>query len=177
MTTGMTDASSISYRSSLLDLRQQAPRRSGAFIKVKRVATNLSTRHLRQVETYAVNEGVEHIILTNGSVWRVYHLTRESLKKRQIDESWKARRATSPTSLAQVLTSDPVAEAIRRELWRQTGHRPRYGRDCDEDIRSDEVAGFHSHALLMRCSRHPGLAVAVRPTIASRTPEPVSSRY
>jgi hypothetical protein len=90
-----------------------------AFIKVKRVATNLSTRHLRQVETYAVNEGVEYIIVTNGSVWR------------------------------------------------QTGHRARYGRDCDEDIRSDEVAGFHSHALLMRCSRHPVLPVAVRPTIAS----------
>jgi hypothetical protein len=46
-------------------------------------------------------------------------LTRESLKKRQIDEVWKARRAISPTSLAQVLTSDPVAEAIRWALWRQ----------------------------------------------------------
>jgi predicted type IV restriction endonuclease len=102
-----------------LDLRQQALADLVAFIKVKRVATNLSTRHLRQVETYAVNEGVEYIILTNGSVWRVYHLTRESLKKRQIDEVWKARRAISPTSLAQVLTSDPVAEAIRWALWRQ----------------------------------------------------------
>jgi hypothetical protein len=93
--------------------------------------------------------------LTNGSVWRVYHLTgglpvgidlalevdllgeeppahkvnqlfylsRESLKKRQIDELWKAKRATSPASLAQVLVSDNVAEAIRKELWRQTGHR------------------------------------------------------
>ena len=51
------------------------------------------------------------------------YLSRESLKKRQIDELWKARRATSPASLAQVLVSDPVAEAIRKELWRQTGHR------------------------------------------------------
>jgi phage anti-repressor protein len=97
-----------------------------AFIEVKRVATKLSTRHLRQVEMYAVNEGVEWIILTNGAVWQVYHITgglpvvidlalevdllgeeppahkvnqlfylcRESLKKRQIDELWKARRAT-----------------------------------------------------------------------------------
>jgi phage anti-repressor protein len=126
-----------------------------AFIEVKRVATKLSTRHLRQVEMYAVNEGVEWIILTNGATWQVYHITgglpvvidlalevdllgeeppahkvnqlfylcRESLKKRQIDELWKARRATSPASLAQVLVSDPVAEAIRKELWRQTGHR------------------------------------------------------
>jgi hypothetical protein len=125
------------------------------FIEVKRVATKLSTKHLRQVEMYAVNEGVEWVILTNGSVWRVYHitgglpvvidlalevdllgdappahkvnqlfyLTRESLKRRQIDELWKAKRATSPTSLAQVLVSDNVTEAIRKELWRQTGHR------------------------------------------------------
>ena len=126
-----------------------------AFIEVKRVATKLSTRHLRQVEMYAVNEGVEWIILTNGSVWQVYHITgglpvavdlalevdllgeeppvhkvnqlfylsRDSLKKRQIDELWKAKRATSPGSLGQVLISDNVAEAIRKELWRQTGHR------------------------------------------------------
>jgi predicted type IV restriction endonuclease len=126
-----------------------------AFIEVKRVATKLSTRHLRQVEMYAVNEGVEWVILTNGSVWQVYHitgglpvaidlalevdllgdeqlahkvgqlfyLTRESLKKRQIDELWKAKRATSPASLTQVLVSENVAEAIRKELWRQTAHR------------------------------------------------------
>jgi hypothetical protein len=126
-----------------------------AFIEVKRVATKLSTKHLRQVEMYAVNEGVEWVILTNGSVWQVYHitgglpmvidlalevdllgdeppgpkvgqlfyLTRESLKRRQLDELWKAKRATSPASLSQVLVSDPVAEAIRKELWRQTGHR------------------------------------------------------
>jgi hypothetical protein len=56
-------------------------------------------------------------------VGQLFYLTRESLKKRQIDELWKAKRATSPASLAQVLISDPVAEAIRKELWRQTGHR------------------------------------------------------
>jgi hypothetical protein len=46
-----------------------------AFIEVKRIATKLSTKHLRQVEMYAVNEGVEWVILTNGSVWQVYHIT------------------------------------------------------------------------------------------------------
>jgi hypothetical protein len=57
MTNGMTDASSISYRSPLLDLCVSKPLADlVAFIKVKRVATNLSTRHLRQVETYALNE-------------------------------------------------------------------------------------------------------------------------
>src|SRR6266498_1017224 len=45
-----------------------------AFIEVKRIATKLATKHLRQVEMYAVNEGVEWVILTNGAVWQAYHL-------------------------------------------------------------------------------------------------------
>lgn len=123
-----------------------------AFIEVKRVATKLAAKHLRQVEMYAVNEGVEWVILTNGVVWQVYHitgglpvvvdlslevdllgeesvaqksnqlfyLTRESLKRKQMDELWLTKRATSPKSLAQVICSEPVADAIRKELKRRT---------------------------------------------------------
>ena len=125
-----------------------------AFIEVKRIATKLSARHLRQVEMYAVNEGVEWVILTNGAEWQVYHitgglpvvvdlamtlnllgddppakkidqlyyLTHESLKRRQIDELWRAKRATSPASLGKVLLSEQVITAVRRELKRMTGH-------------------------------------------------------
>jgi hypothetical protein len=123
-----------------------------AFVEVKRVATKLGAKHLRQAEMYAVNEGVEWIILTNGADWRAYHLsaglpveidlaldvnlvgeeslgkkaeqlfylTRESLKRHQLDDVWKAKRATSPKSLATVLSSPAVAEAIRKELRRAT---------------------------------------------------------
>lgn len=124
-----------------------------AFLEVKRVNTKLSSKHLRQVETYAVNEGVEWVILTSGVVWQVYHitgglpivvdlaldvdllgedtitqkanqlyyLTKESLKRRQIDLLWQAKRATSPKSLAKVLCSENVVTAIRKELKRATG--------------------------------------------------------
>lgn len=126
-----------------------------AFIEVKRIATKLAAKHLRQVQNYALNEGVEWVVLTNGAVWQAYHitakmpvevdlalevdllgegtqtqkanqlfyLTRESLKRRQIDELWRAKRATSPQSLATVLTSEPVLTAIRKELRRETDHR------------------------------------------------------
>lgn len=125
-----------------------------AFIEVKRVTTKLNARHLRQVEMYAVNEGVEWVLLTNGAHWQVYHLTgglpvaidlaidvdllsdesigqkvnqlfyltRESFKRRQIDELWKAKRATSPTSLARIVCSESVVDAVRKELRRQSGH-------------------------------------------------------
>lgn len=126
-----------------------------AFIEVKRVKSKLQARQLRQVEMYAVNEGVSWAVLTNGAEWHVYHLgdrtpieidlalqvdllgdatpaqklselfylTRESLKRRQMDELWQAKRATSPKSLASVLMTDPVAEAIRKEVRRATGQR------------------------------------------------------
>jgi predicted type IV restriction endonuclease len=124
-----------------------------AFIEVKRCATRLTTKHLRQVEMYAVNEGVEWLILTNGVVWQVYHVTgglpvivdlafdvnlfgdetvaqkanllfyisKEALKRRQIDDLWKAKRATAPKSLANVVLSSAVTESIRKELRRTTG--------------------------------------------------------
>lgn len=46
-----------------------------AFIEVKRCTQKLDLRHLRQVQMYAVNEGVEWVILTNGCVWQAWHLT------------------------------------------------------------------------------------------------------
>ncbi len=126
-----------------------------AFLEVKRVNTRLAAKHLRQVEMYAVNEGVEWVILTSGVVWQVYHitgglpivvdlalavdllgeetaqqkanklfyLTKESLKRNQMDDLWKAKKATSPKSLASVLCSQPVASVIRKELRRLTGQQ------------------------------------------------------
>ena len=46
-----------------------------AFVEVKRIRTRLGTKHLRQVQSYAVNEGVEWIVLTDGAKWQVYHLS------------------------------------------------------------------------------------------------------
>jgi hypothetical protein len=125
-----------------------------AFIEVKRVATKLNQNHLRQVELYAVNEGVEWMILTNGAQWQAYHLTpglpvqidlaldidllgpdqpakkadalfhltREALKRRRIDDLWKAKRTSSPKAIAQILSSPAVVSVVRKELGRQ-GYR------------------------------------------------------
>ena len=46
-----------------------------AFIEVKRCAQALNEKHLRQVQSYAVNEGVEWMILTNGRVWQLWHMS------------------------------------------------------------------------------------------------------
>lgn len=126
-----------------------------ALMEVKRIAMRLAARHLLQARSYALDKGVEWVLLTNGARWKAYrvtasmpvevflvldvdllgpgtpaekaeelfYLTRESLKRRQMDELWKARRATAPGSLAEVLVSGPVLAAVRKELRRRTGHK------------------------------------------------------
>jgi len=43
-------------------------------IEVKAVGIGLKETHLKQAVDYAANQGVEWVILTNGAVWRVYHV-------------------------------------------------------------------------------------------------------
>ena len=125
-----------------------------AFIEVKRISTRLNERHLRQVISYAVNEGVEWVILTNGQVWQAYHLTAglplgvnlafevdllgdepvghkvdsmfyltiEAAKRDLHDALWKAKAATSAANLAATVLSDPVVDAIRKQVRRTSGH-------------------------------------------------------
>ena len=125
-----------------------------AFIEVKRATTKLGVKHLRQVEMYAVNEGVEWVVLTNGAHWQVYHLTaglpvtidltldidllgpqtvnhkadqffyltKESLKRKQIEDVWKQSAATSPKALLALVLSESVLDAARRELRKRAGY-------------------------------------------------------
>ena len=46
-----------------------------AFIEVKRCTQSLNEKHLRQVQSYAINEGVEWMILTNGRAWQLWHMS------------------------------------------------------------------------------------------------------
>lgn len=43
-------------------------------IEVKAIGLDLADKHVKQAVDYGVNQGVEWVVLTNGSVWRVYRL-------------------------------------------------------------------------------------------------------
>lgn len=45
-----------------------------AFIEVKAINITLNQNHLFQVASYAVHEGVDWAILTNGNVWQLYRI-------------------------------------------------------------------------------------------------------
>lgn len=141
-------------RGEFADYGVRIDKQMAAFIEVKRATTKLGVKHLRQVEMYAVNEGVEWVVLTNGAHWQVYHLTaglpvtidltldldllgsqttnhkadqlfflsKESFKRRQIEDVWRQTAATSPRALLEVMLSEPVLEAARKELRRRAGY-------------------------------------------------------
>jgi predicted type IV restriction endonuclease len=52
----------------------------------------------------------------------LFLLTHESLRRRQIDAFWHREQARSARSLARAILAEPVLDAVRKELRRQTGH-------------------------------------------------------
>ena len=54
---------------------------------------------------------------------KLFYLSKESMKRRQIDELWRMQAATSPRQLVATLLSKPVLVAIHREVWRRTRER------------------------------------------------------
>jgi len=126
-----------------------------AFVEVKSARTALNERHLRQVEQYATNQGIDWLILTNASRWQVYHVTftkpisrdlvvdvdltaaptaqvaddlyylsKESLRRGEVEKLWRERTAVGPCNLVKVLFSTPVIDRIRKELRSITGYNP-----------------------------------------------------
>ncbi len=94
-----------------------------AFIEVKRVGTRLNKSHLRQVEMYAVNEGVTWVILTNGVVWQAYHVGKttpiEVDLAFEVDLLTKGQRAKKIEALSYITKEAMIRNRID-DLWQAT---------------------------------------------------------
>lgn len=58
------------------------------------------------------------------AVEQFYYLSRESLRRREIERLWRERTAVGPSNLVKVLFSAPVLDRIRKELRSITGYNP-----------------------------------------------------
>ena len=94
-----------------------------AFVEVKRVAQKLSERHLKQVQAYSLNEGVQWMLLTNGQIWQAYHVT--AAQPVVVDLFLTVDLLDSQTSLSDkvdslfYLTKDAFKRNLISDLWRQ----------------------------------------------------------
>jgi predicted type IV restriction endonuclease len=63
-----------SIKSTFCDLAIKVDGTVRMLIEVKAIGTELKDIHVKQAVDYAVNQGVNWVILTNSAAWRVYHV-------------------------------------------------------------------------------------------------------
>lgn len=66
--------SEYSIRGTYCDLAVKLEEKLTQLVEVKSAGTDLDDRHVKQAVDYAANQGVEWVLLTNASVWRLYHV-------------------------------------------------------------------------------------------------------
>lgn len=67
--------SEFSIRGTYCDLAIKIDGALQTLIEVKAIGLELKDQHVKQAIDYAANQGVDWVLLTNGTCWRVYHLT------------------------------------------------------------------------------------------------------
>lgn len=69
-------------------------------VEIKRVNIDLSSKHIKQASSYAINCGCEWVLLTNGKEWRLYHIAFGKPPQIQLINSWNLMTG-EPASLAE----------------------------------------------------------------------------
>lgn len=64
--------SEFAIRGTLCDIAIKIEGDLQTLIEVKAIGTELKDQHTRQAVDYAVNQGTEWVVLTNGAEWRIY---------------------------------------------------------------------------------------------------------
>ncbi len=120
-------------------------------IEAKSAGTELRDRHIDQAQHYAAENNIHWVLLTNGIVWNLYHLTfdegieyarafsvdvtgdvdqcaecigllhRTSVRKNGLEDFWAHRVALSPVSICRALFHEDALRLLRREIRKKEG--------------------------------------------------------
>jgi hypothetical protein len=66
--------SEFAIRGTYCDLAIKLDGQLATLIEVKAIGLELKDAHVKQAVDYAANQGVDWVLLTNGTCWRVYHV-------------------------------------------------------------------------------------------------------
>lgn len=95
-----------------------------AFVEVKRISQKLSVSHLRQVENYALKNGVNWAFLTNAQSWHVYYVQPISGEQSELtlvleldllDPMLKPRQKVD---LLFAMSREGISKGVLEERWR-----------------------------------------------------------
>ena len=71
-----------------VQLSHEEPSKPEFLVEVKRVNIDLTSKHLGQAASYAINKGCEWVLLTNSKVWKLYHISFSKPPQTKLIESW-----------------------------------------------------------------------------------------
>ena len=71
-----------------IQLSHEEPSKPDMLVEVKRVNIDLTSKHLGQAASYAINNGCEWVLLTNSKEWKLYHITFTQPPQTKLIESW-----------------------------------------------------------------------------------------
>jgi predicted type IV restriction endonuclease len=129
-----------SIRGTYCDLAIKRDDKLVKLVEVKSAGTTLDDRHVKQAVDYAANQGVEWVILTNGSVWRLFQvLFAKPIDKRVLTE-------------IDITTMDPRKDATYESLFLFT--REGFAKGAHEELRDrqDATSRYTVAALLLENS-------------------------
>lgn len=92
-----------------------------AFVEIKRITQDLKDQHLRQAKTYAANEGVSWIILTNGRVWQLYHISNNTPIEHALIFEVDLLADSTPSAKVEkfwMLSRNALKRGVLNELWK-----------------------------------------------------------
>jgi predicted type IV restriction endonuclease len=64
----------LAIRGTYCDLAIKLEDKITMLVEVKAIGLSLEDRHVKQAVDYAANQGIEWVLLTNGVIWRLYHV-------------------------------------------------------------------------------------------------------
>jgi predicted type IV restriction endonuclease len=64
----------LCIRGTFCDLATRVEGKFQTLIEVKAIGLDLKDAHVKQAVDYAANQGIEWVVLTNGSIWRVFRV-------------------------------------------------------------------------------------------------------
>jgi predicted type IV restriction endonuclease len=91
-------------------------------VEIKRVGIDLAGKHLRQAASYAINEGSEWMLLTNGREWKLYHVSFGQPPEPKLIHSWNLLTDDIP-KLAQrfdLISYKSVRKGALDDIWQKT---------------------------------------------------------
>ncbi|MBC7783220.1 MAG: type I restriction enzyme HsdR N-terminal domain-containing protein [Burkholderiales bacterium] len=117
-------------RGTYCDLAVRIDEKLVQLIEVKAIGISLEDRHVKQAVDYAANQGIEWVVLTNGIMWRLYHvLFAKPIDKQlicEIDLTAMDCRKEAQQELLYLFTKEGVTRGAQEEMRDRKDATSRY---------------------------------------------------